>query len=164
MTKLTYLNEPEVLYILVTDSGDDDLVNPRPGTLRHAVIQDEPLWIIFKRDMVIRLKNELVMNSFKTIDGRGASVHIGDGPCITVHYATNIIIHGVHIHDCKQSGNAMIRDSPRHYGWWTVSDGDGVSIFHSKNKWVDHCLLSNCHDGLIDANHRLTAITIIPLF
>ncbi|KAF8016810.1 hypothetical protein BT93_H2121 [Corymbia citriodora subsp. variegata] len=116
MTKLTYLNELEVLYILVTDSGDDDPVNPRPGTLQHAVIQDKPLWIIFERDMVIRLKNELVMNSFKTIDGRGANVHIGDGPCITVHYATNIIIHGIHIHDCKQSGNAMIRDSPRHYG------------------------------------------------
>ncbi|RVW68963.1 putative pectate lyase 5 [Vitis vinifera] len=61
---------------VVTDSEDDDPVNPRPGTLRHAVIQDEPLWIIFKRDMVIKLKQELVMNSFKTIDGRGASVHI----------------------------------------------------------------------------------------
>lgn len=38
---------------VVTDSGDDDAVNPKPGTLRHAVIQDEPLWIIFKRDMVM---------------------------------------------------------------------------------------------------------------
>ncbi|KAI3408985.1 Pectate lyase [Psidium guajava] len=145
---------------VVTDSGDDDPVNPRPGTLRHAVIQDEPLWIVFKRDMAIRLKNELVVNSFKTIDGRGASVHIGDGPCITIHYATNIIIHGIHIHDCKQSGNAMIRNSPEHYGWWTQSDGDGVSIFDSKHIWVDHCSLSNCHDGLIDANHGSTAITI----
>lgn len=145
---------------VVTDSGDDDPVNPRPGTLRHAVIQDEPLWIIFKRDMVIRLKNELVMNSFKTIDGRGASVHISDGPCITIHFATNIIIHGINIHDCKQSGNAMIRNSPGHYGWWTVSDGDGVSIFDSKHIWVDHCSLSNCRDGLIDANHGSTAITI----
>lgn len=61
---------------VVTDSGNDDPVNPKPGTLRHAVIQDEPLWIIFKRDMVIQLKQELVMNSFKTIDGRGTSVHI----------------------------------------------------------------------------------------
>ncbi|KAK3410265.1 hypothetical protein EUGRSUZ_J02266 [Eucalyptus grandis] len=145
---------------VVTDSGDDDPVSPRPGTLRHAVIQDEPLWIIFKRDMVIRLKNELVMNSFKTIDGRGASVHISDGPCITIHFATNIIIHGINIHDCKQSGNAMIRNSPGHYGWWTVSDGDGVSIFDSKHIWVDHCSLSNCRDGLIDANHGSTAITI----
>ncbi|KAA8540736.1 hypothetical protein F0562_024345 [Nyssa sinensis] len=92
---------------VVTDSGDDNPVNPKPGTLRHAVIQDEPLWIIFARDMVIQLKEELIMNSFKTIDGRGASVHIAGGPCITIQFVTNIIIHGLHIHDCKQGGNAM---------------------------------------------------------
>ncbi|XXG62457.1 hypothetical protein AAC387_Pa05g0810 [Persea americana] len=145
---------------VVTDNTDDDPVNPKPGTLRHAVVQDEPLWIIFARDMVIQLKQELVMNSYKTIDGRGASVHIANGPCITIHYVTNIIIHGINIHDCKQSGNGNIRSSPRHVGWWTVSDGDGVSIFASSHVWVDHCSLSNCHDGLIDAIHGSTAITI----
>ncbi|KAJ0051626.1 hypothetical protein Pint_02868 [Pistacia integerrima] len=61
---------------VVTDSSNDDPVNPKPGTLRYAVIQYDPLWIIFKRDMVIQLKQELVMNSFKTIAGRGANVHI----------------------------------------------------------------------------------------
>ncbi|GAB4848046.1 hypothetical protein Ancab_002706 [Ancistrocladus abbreviatus] len=145
---------------VVTDSADDNPVNPKPGTLRYAVIQDEPLWIIFQRDMVITLKEELVMNSYKTIDGRGASVHIAGGPCITIHYATNIIIHGIHIHDCKQGRSAMIRDSPYHYGLWTVSDGDGISIFDGKHIWVDHCSLSNCYDGLIDVIHGSTAITI----
>ncbi|NP_001314490.1 probable pectate lyase 18 precursor [Gossypium hirsutum] len=145
---------------VVTDSGDDDPVNPKPGTLRHAVIQGEPLWIIFARDMTIQLKEELIMNSFKTIDGRGASVHIAGGPCITVQYVTNIIIHGLNIHDCKQGGNAMVRDSPRHYGWRTISDGDGVSIFGGSHVWVDHNSLSNCKDGLIDAIHGSTAITI----
>lgn len=145
---------------MVTDSGDDDPVTPKPGTLRHAVIQDEPLWIIFARDMVIRLKEELIMNSFKTIDGRGASVHIAGGPCITIQYVTNIIIHGLNIHDCKQGGNTNVRDSPHHYGWRTISDGDGVSIFGGSHVWVDHCSLSNCHDGLIDAIHGSTAITI----
>ncbi|KAL0364491.1 UNVERIFIED_CONTAM: putative pectate lyase 22 [Sesamum angustifolium] len=145
---------------VVTDSGDDDPVNPKPGTLRYAVIRDEPLWIIFARDMVIQLKEELIMNSFKTIDGRGASVHIANGPCITIQYVTNIMIHGVHIHDCKQGGNAMVRDSPQHYGWRTISDGDGVSIFGGSHVWVDHCSLSNCNDGLIDVIHGSTAITI----
>ncbi|KAL6579767.1 hypothetical protein OROMI_007791 [Orobanche minor] len=145
---------------VVTDHENDDPVNPRPGTLRHAVIQEEPLWIIFARDMVIQLKEELIMNSFKTIDGRGASVHISGGPCITIQYVTNIIIHGVHIHDCKQGGNAMVRDSPRHSGYRTVSDGDGVSIFGGSHVWVDHCSFSNCQDGLIDAIHGSTAITI----
>lgn len=143
----------------VTDPGDDP-VNPKPGTLRYGVIQVEPLWIIFARDMTISLKQELLMNSFKTIDGRGASVHIAGGPCITIQFVTNIIIHGLNIHDCKRGGNAMVRDTPSHYGWRTVSDGDGVSIFGGSHVWVDHCSLSSCTDGLIDAIHGSTAITI----
>jgi pectate lyase len=110
--------------------------------------------------MVIQLKEELIMNSYKTIDGRGANVHIANGACITVQYVTHIIIHGIHIHDCKPAGNAMVRDSPGHYGWRTKSDGDGVSIFGGSNIWVDHCSLSNCADGLIDAVMGSTAITI----
>ncbi|OAY29557.1 probable pectate lyase 5 [Manihot esculenta] len=144
---------------VVTDSSDDDAVNPKPGTLRHAVIQDEPLWIIFKRDMVIKLKQELLVSSFKTIDGRGASVHISGGPCISIQYVSNIIIHGLHIHDCKEGGNAQIRVSPSHYGWRGKSDGDGITILASKHIWVDHCSLSNCYDGLIDATHGSTALT-----
>ncbi|XP_068664950.1 probable pectate lyase 18 [Aristolochia californica] len=145
---------------VVTDAGNDDPVNPKPGTLRYAVIQTEPLWIIFARDMVITLKEELIMNSYKTLDGRGASVHIANGPCITIQYVSNIIIHGLNIHDCQQGGNAYVRDSPEHFGWRTISDGDGVSIFGGSHVWVDHCSLSNCHDGLIDAIHGSTAITI----
>ncbi|GLJ32820.1 hypothetical protein SUGI_0660970 [Cryptomeria japonica] len=146
-------------FYVVTSSGDDP-VNPPPGTLRHAVIQTEPLWIIFKTSMFIHLKEELIMNSFKTIDGRGANVHIAYGPCITIQYVTNIIIHGVHVHDCKPGGNAMVRSSPTHYGWRTRSDGDAVSIFGGSHIWVDHCSLWNCADGLIDAVIGSTAITI----
>ncbi|KAI7727331.1 hypothetical protein M8C21_027603 [Ambrosia artemisiifolia] len=145
---------------VVTDSKNDDPVNPKPGTLRYGVIQTEPLWIIFAHDMTIKLKEELLMNSFKTIDGRGANVHIAGGPCITIQYVTNIIIHGVNIHDCKQGGNTDVRDSPDHYGFRTISDGDGISIFGGSHVWVDHCSLANCHDGLIDAIHGSTAITI----
>ncbi|XP_042435597.1 probable pectate lyase 20 isoform X2 [Zingiber officinale] len=145
---------------VVTDHRDDDPVNPRPGTLRYAVIQEEPLWIVFKRDMVITLSEELIMNSFKTIDGRGANVHIANGACITIQFVTNIIIHGLHIHDCKPTGNAMVRSSPSHYGWRTMADGDGVSIFGASHIWVDHNSLSNCADGLIDAIMGSTAITI----
>ncbi|KAI7741997.1 hypothetical protein M8C21_024064 [Ambrosia artemisiifolia] len=145
---------------VVTDSKHDDPVNPKPGTLRYGVIQKEPLWIIFAHDMTIKLKEELMMNSFKTIDGRGANIHIASGPCITIQNVTNIIIHGVNIHDCKQGGNANVRDSPDHYGWRTKSDGDGISIFGGSHVWVDHCSLAKCHDGLIDAIHGSTAITI----
>ncbi|GKB18719.1 pectate lyase-like protein [Tanacetum coccineum] len=86
---------------IVTDPSDIDLIKPKPGTLRHAVIQTEPLWIIFGRDMVISLSKELIITSNKTIDGRGTQVASG----------------------------GMISDSISHYGLRTGSDGDGISLF-----------------------------------
>ncbi|CAN8324216.1 unnamed protein product [Cochlearia groenlandica] len=147
-------------FYIVTDPSDHDAVNPKPGTLRYAVVQDRPLWIVFKRDMVITLSQELIMNSFKTIDGRGVNVHIAGGGCVTIQYVTNIIIHGINIHDCKRTGNAMVRSSETHYGWRTMADGDGISIFGSSHIWIDHNSLSSCADGLIDAIMGSTAITI----
>lgn len=73
--------------------------------------------------------------------------------------AVNLAVR-LHIHDCKPGGNAYVRDSTGHYGWRTRSDGDGVSIFGASHIWVDHCTLSACTDGLIDAIHGSTAITI----
>lgn len=109
---------------------------------------------------MITLKQELIMNSFKTIDGRGVNVHIANGACITIQFITNVIIHGINVHDCKPTGNAMVRSSPSHYGWRTMADGDAISIFGSSHIWIDHNSLSNCADGLIDAIMGSTAITI----
>lgn len=53
-----------------------------------------------------------------------------------------------------------MRSSPEHYGYRTESDGDGISIFGSRDIWIDHCTLSRCKDGLIDAVMGSTAITI----
>ncbi|KAL7186755.1 hypothetical protein ACSBR2_028477 [Camellia fascicularis] len=147
-------------FYIVTDSDNDDPFNPIPGTLRHAVIQDEPLWIIFDHDMVIHLKEELVMNSYKTIDGRGYNIEISNGPCITIQNISNIIIHGVYVHGCVPAGNAVVRDKPQHYEMRGISDGDGISIFAGRDVWIDHCSLSNCRDGLIDAIYGSTDITI----
>lgn len=144
----------------VTDSSDHDPVNPEPGTLRYAVIQVEPLWIVFSGNMLIRLKQELIFNSFKTVDGRGANVHIVGGGCLTLQYVSNVIIHNIHIHHCVQSGNTNVRSSPTHYGYRTKSDGDGISIFGARDIWIDHCTLSHCTDGLIDAVMGSTGITI----
>ncbi|KAK2443545.1 putative pectate lyase [Trifolium repens] len=146
-------------YYIVSDSSDDP-INPKPGTLRHAVIQQEPLWIIFKHDMVINLKMDLLMNSYKTIDGRGVNVHIAEGPCIRIQQKNNIIIHGIHIHHCVRGGSGYVSDSPNHRVLKTRSDGDGITIFGGKHIWVDHCSLSNCFDGLIDVVHGSTAVTI----
>ncbi|KAL9441786.1 hypothetical protein AB3S75_020315 [Citrus x aurantiifolia] len=146
--------------IYVVKSEDDDPVDPIPGSLRYAVIQEEPLWIIFDHDMVINLKQELVMNSYKTIDGRGFNVQMSNGPCISIYNVSNIIIHNIYIHDCVPAGSAVVRDSPKHYGPRGRSDGDGISIFGSRDIWIDHCTFSHCYDGLIDIVYGSTAITI----
>ncbi|KAL5709909.1 pectate lyase [Ranunculus cassubicifolius] len=144
----------------VTDSSDNNPVNPTPGTLRYGVIQEEPLWIIFSGNMKINLKAELIVNNYKTIDGRGANVHIVGAGCITLQYVSNIIIHNIHIYDCVPSPVTNVRSSPTHYGTRTKSDGDGISIFGGSKIWIDHCSLSHCTDGLIDAIMGSTGITI----
>lgn len=103
---------------------------------------------------------ELIFNSYKTVDGRGADVHITGGGCITLQFISNVIITNIHVHHCHQSGNTMVRSSPTHYGYRTLSDGDGISIFGSKDLWIDHCSLSHCKDGLIDIIMGSTAITV----
>ncbi|KAK6154634.1 hypothetical protein DH2020_008882 [Rehmannia glutinosa] len=144
---------------VVTDPSDDP-EKPKPGTLRYGVIQSQPLWIIFAKSMVITLKNELMMNSYKTIDGRGAKVEIAYGPCITIQHVSHVIIHGISIHDCKPGNSGMVRDSLTHIGHRRGSDGDAIDIFASTDVWIDHCYLARCTDGLIDVIHASTAITI----
>ncbi|KAF9588212.1 hypothetical protein IFM89_008282 [Coptis chinensis] len=143
----------------VTDPSDNPII-PKPGTLRFGVIQEKPLWIVFSKDMVITLENELIMSSFKTIDGRGAKVEIANGPCITIQEVSHIIIHGINIHDCKPSKGGLVRSNTTHIGHRLPSDGDGITIFASNNIWIDHCFLSRCTDGLVDVTHASTDVTI----
>ncbi|CAN1258164.1 Probable pectate lyase 13, partial [Linum perenne] len=145
---------------VVTDSSDHDPSAPTPGTLRYGVIQDVPLWIIFAADMTISLKHELIFNSYKTVDGRGAIVQITGNGCLTLQYINHVIIHNVRIYDCKPSGNTNVASSPTHVGFRGRSDGDGISLFGAQNVWIDHCTLSSCTDGLIDAIMGSTGITI----
>ncbi|KAJ8567046.1 hypothetical protein K7X08_019254 [Anisodus acutangulus] len=144
---------------VVTDNSDDSS-KPKPGTLRYGVIQKEPLWIIFATSMNIRLTQELIMQSDKTIDGRGVNVHIANGAGIMIQYVKNVIIHGLRIHDIHEGSGGMIRDGVDHIGIRTKSDGDGISIFGSSNIWVDHVSMWRCYDGLVDAVEGSTAVTI----
>lgn len=66
----------------VVSSPTDDPENPTYGTFRYGDIQAEPLWIIFAKDIFIKLENELIMNSNKTIDGRGGK----SGNCLWALY------------------------------------------------------------------------------
>ncbi|KAL6604444.1 hypothetical protein ACP70R_042871 [Stipagrostis hirtigluma subsp. patula] len=145
---------------VVTDPSDDDVVNPRPGTLRWGVIQTGPLWITFAKSMIIRLTQELLVAGDKTIDGRGAQVRIANGAGVTVQLVRNVIIHNIHVHDVRQSPGGLMRDSPTHLGTRTKADGDGISLFGATNVWIDHISMSNCEDGLIDVVQSSTGITI----
>ncbi|CAL1397574.1 unnamed protein product [Linum trigynum] len=146
------------IYVVTTDS--DDPADPKPGTLRYGVVQSKPLWIVFQKDMVITLKNELIVNSYKTIDGRGAKVEIAYGPCLTIQGVTHVIVHGLSIHHCRPGKSGLVRSSPGHVGRRQGSDGDGIAVFGSSNVWIDHCYLARCTDGLIDIIHASTGITI----
>ncbi|KAL9233774.1 hypothetical protein vseg_008728 [Gypsophila vaccaria] len=147
-------------YYNVTDNSDTDFVNPKPGTLRYAVLQPGPLWITFATDMKIKLNAELIVTSDKTIDGRGAQVQIADGAGITIQFAKNVIIHNIKIHDIKPASGGMIRDTSDHVGLRGVDDGDGIVVFASTNIWLDHLSMWNCHDGLIDIVKASTGITL----
>ncbi|GKA06690.1 probable pectate lyase 8 [Tanacetum coccineum] len=95
------------------------------------------------------------MNSFKTIDARGVNVHIANGACLTIQFVTNIIIHGLHIHDCKPTENALVRSSiPIMVG------GQWLMVTQFPSLWVDHNSLSNCAVRLVDVVMGSTAITI----
>lgn len=145
---------------VVDDPSDKDVENPKPGTLRHAVIQEVPLWIVFSQSMLIKLQQELLITSNKTIDGRGVNVHIAYGAGLTIQFVENVIIHGIRIHHIVPTNGGIVRDSVLHLGLRTISDGDGINIFGSSNVWIDHVTLESCADGLIDAIQGSTAITI----
>lgn len=145
---------------VVTSARDDNPANPAPGTLRYAVTRPGPLWITFAYSMDIKLKNELMITSYKTIDGRGVRVRIIGGGGLTLQRVSNVIIHGIAIQDIKATGPARIMTSTSHTGNRGRCDGDAISISSSKNIWVDHCYLSNSADGLIDVIRGSTAVSI----
>ncbi|KAJ4849842.1 hypothetical protein Tsubulata_038948 [Turnera subulata] len=138
--------------VYVVTTPEDDATNPKPGTLRYGAIQIEPLWIIFARDMVIRLESALMVNQFKTIDGRGVKVEIAFGPCLNIKDVSHVIVHGIGIHNCVPEAGRAAGGQGR--------GGDAIVIFASSNVWIDHCYLASCADGLIDVIHASTGITI----
>jgi pectate lyase len=97
------------------------------------LIQDEPLWIIFAKEMIINLKEGMMINSDKTIDRRGAHVRITNGAQVTVQNSNNVIIHNIHIHDIVLGKLGMICDSLEQFGFRTQSDSDDINIFGSTN-------------------------------
>ncbi|XP_076897555.1 putative pectate lyase P59 [Bidens hawaiensis] len=145
---------------VVTDSSDRNVINPKPGTLRHAILLPEPLWIIFSRNMIISLRQELIFTSDKTIDGRGFDIHVAGGSGFMLQFVHNVIIHGLHMYDIAEGSGGMIRSKHDHVGMRGRSDGDAICVFKSSQVWIDHCSFANSYDGLIDIIAASTNVTI----
>ncbi|KAI7742722.1 hypothetical protein M8C21_018028 [Ambrosia artemisiifolia] len=144
---------------MVTSELDDDVANPREGTLRFGAAQNRPLWIIFARDMVIRLDRELAINNDKTIDGRGAKVEIINAG-FAIYNVKNIIIHNIIMHDIVVNPGGLIKSHDGPPVPRKGSDGDAIGISGGSQIWIDHCSLSKAVDGLIDAKHGSTHFTV----
>ncbi|KAL6865122.1 hypothetical protein ACP4OV_016273 [Aristida adscensionis] len=144
------------LYV-VTDPSDGDPDRPAPGTLRHAAVQEEPLWITFAGDMTIRPRRDLLVGSHKTLDGRGAAVVVGDGgACLVLRGVSNVIVHGLTVRGCRPARTHAAHGG----GGGGMSDGDGIAVSNASDVWIDHCTLEACTDGLIDVTEGSTRVTL----
>ncbi|PHU00918.1 hypothetical protein BC332_30705 [Capsicum chinense] len=158
--KMTNNIGDDVIKYKVTDTSDDPL-NPKPGTLRYAMTHIQgKIWVTFERNMTIRLQKPLLVSSFTTIDGRGVEVHIADGACLMLQRVTNVIIHGIKIHNCKaQTASTVLGPDKKIVNVGPV-DGDAIRMLTSYKIWIDHNTLYDCEDGLIDVTRGSTNITI----
>ncbi|KAI4341555.1 hypothetical protein MLD38_026267 [Melastoma candidum] len=110
--------------------------------------------------MKIKLQKPLLVSSFTTIDGRGAKVEIGDGPCLVVYKATDVIIHNLLIHSCKSQGASQVNGPAGQIIDLGQVDGDAIRLVSVSRVWIDHNTLYSCQDGLIDVTRGSTAVTI----
>ncbi|KAL9235389.1 hypothetical protein vseg_010150 [Gypsophila vaccaria] len=145
---------------VVTDPSDDPL-KPKPGTLRYGVTMiPGRVWVTFQKDMNIKLERTLVVGSFVTIDGRGASVHISKGGCILLNKVTDVIIHSLRIHHCRALPASTVMGPGGKLMQLSEMDGDAIRLLASTKIWIDHNTLYKCQDGLIDVTLGSNNITI----
>ena len=151
---------PGVIPYVVTDPSDDP-VRPRPGTLRYGgTVLAGKVWITFQRGMHIRLAQPLFVKSFTAIDGRGADVHIAGGAGIMLFHVNNVIIHGLHIHECRSQPAGQVVVPGGAVQSAGGMDGDAIRLVSSTKVWIDHNTLSRCQDGLLDVTVGSTDVTV----
>jgi len=101
------------------------------GTLRDALESSEPQWITFAIDGTIELASPIRVQSYKTIDGRGAKITIVDYG-LAIYDATDVIV-----------TNITIRDG-------APDTKDAIEVLRSDQVWIHHVTLANFPDGLVD--------------
>ncbi|KAK8945919.1 putative pectate lyase 2 [Platanthera guangdongensis] len=151
---------PGMRSYVVTDAGDDP-ATPLPGTLRYgATMMSGKVWITFARDMRIELQRPLLIDSYKTIDGRGAAVHIVGGAGFLLDKVHDVIIHGLHFHQILTAAPGPVAVPGGKVTNMWGSDGDAIRLISSSKIWIDHNTLYSGEDGLIDVTRGSTDITI----
>ncbi len=94
-----------------------------------------------------------------------AQVNVGSNTTI-VGYGTNATLKNVGLIIPDGTENVVIRnlniqDSYVEGDWeGKTNDYDGIRIDNSHHIWVDHCFLSHCGDGLLDARKNSDYITV----
>lgn len=158
--KMTNNVGKDIIFYKVTDPSDDP-VKPKPGTLRYGATRiTGKVWITFERDMRIKLMQPLLVSSFTTIDGRGASVHIAGGSCLLLYKVTNVIIHGIRIHHCRPHPAGPVLGPDSKIMQMSPTDGDAIRLVGSSKVWIDHNTLYECRDGLLDVTRGSTDVTV----
>ncbi|MBA0624628.1 hypothetical protein Godav_009948, partial [Gossypium davidsonii] len=110
--------------------------------------------------MTIKLEQELIVTSDKTIDAGGANVEICNGAGITVQFGKTVICHGLQIHHIILAKGGKIKDGENHLGLQSASNGDRVSIFGTTNIWLDYLSFHHCAYGFINVIQGSTVVTI----
>jgi pectate lyase len=119
------------------------LADSGPGTLREAAQRLEPLWIVFDVAGNIDLQSSVIVESNKTIDGRGKAVALRGYGLIVGAARENVVIENLTFVDGTEASN-----------------NDAIQILGASSIWIDHCSLSNYPDGLIDITHAATDVTV----
>jgi pectate lyase len=121
-----------------TGGGGGPVVTVRDeDSLRSALKGDDPATIVIADSIL--LKEKIRVGSNKTVLGRSREVVLS-GAGLHLSKVRNVILR-----------NLTIRDSA----------DDAINIEGgSHHVWVDHCDLSQCHDGLLDIKHGSDLVTV----
>ena len=120
-------------------SGDvfvvDTLAETGPTSVRAALMDPDPLWIVPTVGGVVSLTSEIIIGSNKTLDCRAGILNF-DGKRLNASDASELIL-------C----NFGVR----------YSDNDGITLRGSDMVWAHHLSLTSCSDGLLDISRAKDA-------
>jgi pectate lyase len=109
------------------------------GSIRAAMAEPGPRWVIFDVSGVIRLDGMLRVPSDTTIDGRGTYVAF-QGSGLDIRGVSNVIVS----HVVLEAG-----------------EGDAISVrARASTVWLNHLTLRDFSDGLIDVTREATDVTV----